>query len=448
MRETISILMLPWLAHGHISPFLELAKRLADRNLRIHICSSPMNLESIRSRIPEKYSSSIRLLEIHLPSLPELPPQRHTTNGLPLHLMPVLKRAFDMSAPNFAEILVNLKPDLLIYDFLMPWAPELARSHNVRAVTFLSVGAGMASFVFHLLKNPGVDFPFEGLFSVDDHVSQMFCQILESPSSGITDKDRVLQCIERSSDILLMKTFRELEGKYIDCLSDLTGKRAVPVGPLVHDPLLQADQAGTHIIEWLDKKPISSTVFVSFGTEYFLTDQEREEIAHGLERSNVNFIWVMRFPGGERQDLEDALPKGFLERVAGRGLVVEKWAPQVRILEHESIGGFVSHCGWSSVMESMKFGVPIIAVPMQLDQPFNAKVVERVGVGIEVKRNPSSGRFEGEDIGRVIRGLVKERGGEGVRKRVKEVSESMIRNKGKDEEIDGVVDALVNLCGK
>ncbi|OWM87639.1 hypothetical protein CDL15_Pgr022752 [Punica granatum] len=245
-----------------------------------------------------------------------------------------------------------------------------------------------------------------------------------------------------------MKTFRELEGKYIDCLSDLTGKRAVPVGPLVHDPLLQADQAGTHIIEWLDKKPISSTVFVSFGTEYFLTDQEREEIAHGLERSNVNFIWVMRFPGGERQDLEDALPKGFLERVAGRGLVVEKWAPQVRILEHESIGGFVSHCGWSSVMESMKFGVPIIAVPMQLDQPFNAKVVERVGVGIEVKRNPSSGRFEGEDIGRVIRGLVKERGGEGVRKRVKEVSESMIRNKGKDEEIDGVVDALVNLCGK
>lgn len=222
----------------------------------------------------------------------------------------------------------------------------------------------------------------------------------------------------------------------------------VPVGPLVQDPLLQQqDRDGAPLIEWLKKKPPSSTVFVSFGTEYFLTEREREEIAHGLELSNINFIWVVRFPGEERPaQLEDALPRGFLKRIGERGMMVENWAPQASILGHSSIGGFVSHCGWSSVMESMKFGVPIVAVPMHLDQPFNSKVVEDVGIGIEVRRNPSNGSFERDEIGRVIREVVVEKGGERVRKRVKEVSES-IRNKG-ETEIDGVVDALITLSGK
>lgn len=189
-KTTLSILMLPWLAHGHISPFLELAKKLAGRNHHIHICSSPVNLDSIRSRSHDKYSSSIEIIEMNLPSLPELPPRRHTTNGLPLHLMPHLKKAFDMAAPELDSILGTLKPELLIYDFLIPWAPEVASAHNIPAVNFLSIGAGVASYVYHLLKMPGVDFPFEGI-RVEDHVTQIFYELMESPSiSGITDKDR------------------------------------------------------------------------------------------------------------------------------------------------------------------------------------------------------------------------------------------------------------------
>ncbi|KAK7852317.1 beta-d-glucosyl crocetin beta-1 [Quercus suber] len=112
-----------------------------------------------------------------------------------------------------------------------------------------------------------------------------------------------------------------------------------------------------------------------------------EEIAHGLELSKVDFIWIVRFPVGEKIKLGKALPEGFLERVGERGIVVEDWAPQAKILRHSSIGGFVSHCGWSSVIESIKFGVPIIAIPMQFEQPLNARVVEEVGVAMEVKRD-------------------------------------------------------------
>ncbi|GJY37784.1 hypothetical protein Tco_0424148 [Tanacetum coccineum] len=44
-----------------------------------------------------------------------------------------------------------------------------------------------------------------------------------------------------------------------------------------------------------------------------------------------------------------------------------------------------------SVMEAMKFGVPIIAMPMQLDQPVNARLVVDLGLGKKLKK---SGRYQ------------------------------------------------------
>ncbi|KAM3282824.1 hypothetical protein P3S67_026469 [Capsicum chacoense] len=79
-KKTISVLMFPWLAHGHTSPYLELVKKLANRNFHIYICSTPANLKySIKKRDIEKYSQSIELVELHIPSLPNLPPHYHTT---------------------------------------------------------------------------------------------------------------------------------------------------------------------------------------------------------------------------------------------------------------------------------------------------------------------------------------------------------------------------------
>ncbi|XVF75730.1 hypothetical protein PTKIN_Ptkin13bG0210300 [Pterospermum kingtungense] len=108
-------------------------------------------------------------------------------------------------------------------------------------------------------------------------------------------------------------------------VSVAVNKKTVPVGPLVQDyPNIEDDHERKEIMEWLSKR--------------------------------VNFIWVIRFPVGEDIKLEEALPQGFLERIGERGLVVEAWAPQAKILQHTSIGGFVSHCGWGSVMESLNLG--------------------------------------------------------------------------------------------
>ncbi|KAK6162581.1 hypothetical protein DH2020_002422 [Rehmannia glutinosa] len=442
-KTTINVLMFPWLAHGHISPYLELAKRLTHRNFTIHLCSTPANLSSIKHKIGEKFARSIRLVELHLPSLPNgtyLPPCYHTTNGLPPELMPKLKHAFDMSKPEFSTILQSIKPDLLIYDFLQPWAPLIASQHKIPAVEFITSSSTMAAYMFHFFaKRPVSEFPGHDTINFREY-EYVHCDALLSSDERV--RINAFEGVNRSNEIVLIKGFREIEGEYIDYLSQLLGKKVVPVGPLVQNP--SHEHESSKIIDWLDEKGKCPTVYVSFGSEYFLEQEDLNELALGLELSNVNFIWVVRFPKGEKKVvLKEALPLGFLERVEKRGLVIEGWAPQAQILMHGNIGGFVSHCGCSSMMESMRFGVPIIAMPMHLDQPLNARLVEKIGVGVEVVRG-SLGKLEKEEVGAVIRRVVVEGGGENVRENARRMSEK-IRGKG-DEEIDEVVQQLVKIC--
>ncbi|XP_044460468.1 UDP-glucosyltransferase 29-like [Mangifera indica] len=200
-EKSISVLMLPWLAHGHISPFMELAKRLTKRNFFIYFCSTPANLKSIE--LSPKFSPSIKLIDLHLPSSPDLPPHYNTTKGLPPNLMPILKKAFDSAAPGFHKILRKLNPDLVIYDMLQPWAAALALSLNIPAVHFYVTSAVMAAFLDHAGRNPGVEFLNPRIF-LHDYMKPKFSHLLESISNGMKDQDKVKECHEWSSNIILI----------------------------------------------------------------------------------------------------------------------------------------------------------------------------------------------------------------------------------------------------
>ncbi|KAK9141472.1 hypothetical protein Syun_010872 [Stephania yunnanensis] len=441
-NHLLRVLMFPWLAHGHIFPYLELAKKLSKKQFYIYFCSTPINLSFINEHLDQ---NSIELVELHLPTVPDLPPNYHTTKSLPPHLMSTLKTAFDMAELSFSHILRTLNPDLLVYDFIQPWAPTVASSLNITAIHFLTGSAVASDYMYQLCKSPeNVVFP--STMHLEEHEDQRMLQQLESTTHGLSNKDRFLEAIDQSNTLVLIKTFREIEDKYIDHLSFITGKEMVPVGPLVQEPTNDGKQSS--FIEWLDKKHKSSTVFVSFGSEYYMSREEIEETSHGLELSGVNFIWVIRFPEGENAKLVEVLPQGFMGRIGERGLVVEGWAPQVEILGHPSIGGFVSHCGWSSVMEGIKFGIPIVATPMHLDQPVNAKLVVEVGVGMEVERESSGPKtFVRDELAKVIKEVVVDRkGGNPVQRRVREISEK-IRKQG-EEGFDDLVIRLLHLCGK
>nr|UXM20081.1 UGT58 [Panax notoginseng] len=432
------VVMLPWLGHGHILPFLELAKKLSRKSFQIYFCSTPINLNPIKNKISDY--NSIELVEFLLPSSPELLPHFHTTNGLPPHLMSTLVKAFEMSSPNFSQILKTLNPDLIIYDINQPWVPKLASSHQIPAVHFQTSGATASAYFYCLVKNPGIPFP-----STKICLNRSELIKISQPPREEGDENRVFECFTSSNEIMLIKSSREIEGKFLDCLSALINKRIVPVGPLVQELVFTNQENDDIIMQWLSRKQELSTVYMSFGTESFLSRKDMEELAYGLELSNVNFIWVIKFPEGEKIKAVEALPQGFLERIGERGLVVEGWAPQSKILGHKSVGGFVSHCGWSSVMESIIFGVPIIAIPLQNDQPLNARLVVEVGFGLEVEKDERL-EFGRGDVERVVKEVVVEKRGEILRRKARELSEEM-KVKG-EEQVNGAIKELKTLCHK
>lgn len=138
----------------------------------------------------------------------------------------------------------------------------------------------------------------------------------------------------------------------------------------------------TTITNWLNNKPKSSVIYVSFGSLASLQEKQIQEIALALKETNHYFIWVVR-----TLEEESKLPKDFVQEIikSQKGLLV-RWSCQIEVLSNDSIGCFLSHCGWNSSIEALSFGVPIIGMPQWSDQLMNAKLIEDVWkVGIRLK---------------------------------------------------------------
>ncbi|KAL4336831.1 hypothetical protein AHAS_Ahas12G0049500 [Arachis hypogaea] len=191
-------------------------------------------------------------------------------------------------------------------------------------------------------------------------------------------------------------------------------------------------------LRWLDNQPPRSVLYISFGSGGTTSQEQLNEIAFGLELTGHKFLWVVRNPsnfGGsaylnqQKDDPLRYLPSGFVERTKEQGLVVPSWAPQVEILGHGSTGGFLSHCGWNSTLESIVHGVPMIAWPLFAEQRMNAvllKEVLKVALMPEkVVDNDEDGIVKREEIARVIKRMMEENEeGLEIRKRIKHLSDA------------------------
>ncbi|TKY68847.1 UDP-glycosyltransferase 72B1 [Spatholobus suberectus] len=177
-----------------------------------------------------------------------------------------------------------------------------------------------------------------------------------------------------------------------------------------------------------------SVLYVSFGSGGTLSQEQITELAYGLELSNHKFLWVVRAPSSLASDaylsaqndvdLLQFLPCGFLERTKEQGMVVPSWAPQVQILSHSSVGGFLTHCGWNSTLESVLKGVPLITWPLYAEQRMNAVVLsEDLKVGVRPRVNEND-LVEREEIADVVKRLMQGKEGREMSKRMKELKEA------------------------
>nr|KYP74007.1 Limonoid UDP-glucosyltransferase [Cajanus cajan] len=174
-------------------------------------------------------------------------------------------------------------------------------------------------------------------------------------------------------------------------------------------------------MEWLDNKPPSSVIYVSFGSMLVTSQTQMDNIATAMRNSNKSFLWVLK-PGSNKDNVAE-FSNGFSEETKERVLVV-KWCPQEKVLMHSSVAGFISHCGWNSTLEAVVAGVPLIAWPSWTDQPTTAMLIENVFRNGVRLRCGEDGNASAEDIERCIRCVTEGPSAEEIKKRAREMKEA------------------------
>lgn len=241
----------------------------------------------------------------------------------------------------------------------------------------------------------------------------------------------------RLAEGIVVNSFMELEPGAIKALQkEEPGKPPVyPIGPLVNMDGAHSGVDGLECLKWLDDQPHGSVLYVSFGSGGTLSSAQIDELAYGLEMSEQRFLWVVRSPNDRIANATffsaksqtnplDFLPEGFVERTKNRGLVLPNWAPQAQILRHGSTGGFLTHCGWNSVLESVVNGVPLVAWPLYAEQKMNAvSVTQDIKVALR-PRVSENGLVEREEIAQIVKGLMEGEEGKNLRYKMKDLKEA------------------------
>ncbi|PON32008.1 UDP-glucuronosyl/UDP-glucosyltransferase [Parasponia andersonii] len=434
------VVLFPFMAKGHIIPLLQLARLLLlrRRHITVSIFTTPANRPFIATFLA---GTPTAIVELRFPeNVAGIPAGVESIDALPsMSLFHTFAKATELMKADFERALKNLDPPVsfLVSDVFLWWTVESASElgfprfvsygSSTYAVAVSTVVATSGLLLQHeperktMITVPG--FPW---IKVNRNE---FDPVLENPQANPVGHGFVMKWVEATNRSfgIVANSFYELEPVFIDHWNRDIGPKVWPIGPLCLQAQPESLNTRDVVHQWLDEKlekdESSSVLYVAFGSQVELSSEQVREIAKGLEESYVKFVWVIRKP---KDETEDSFPDGFENRVKNRGMVVRDWVDQMGVLNHKSVQGFLSHCGWNSVLESLSAGVPILAWPMMAEQPHNARmVVEEIKVGLRVETSDSSvaGFVRSEELKKMVKELMEGQMGKEVRKKVKEVAD-------------------------
>ncbi|CAK9163046.1 unnamed protein product [Ilex paraguariensis] len=443
------IAILPTPGIGHLIPLTEFAKRLLlHHHFRVTFIIPTTDDSSLKAHkaILEPLPENITSLYLPPVSLNDLPKEAKLEKRIALSVT----RSLPAVRQTLKTLTESTRLSAFVVDMFCADAIDVAQEFGVPGYVFYTSSAMALSYIFYLPK-------------LDETCSCEYRDLPEPvkipgcvPVHGkdlpdpVQDRDNEVYKLSlhrwkryNFADGILVNSFSELEPGAFKALKEdsLCTSPVYSLGPLIQTGLTSGSE-GIQCLRWLDEQPRGSVLFVSFGSGGTLSHNQLIELALGLEMSQQRFLWVVRSPDNSAygtyfnaqspDDPSEYLPNGFLERTKDMGLVVPSWAPQMKILGHSSTGGFLTHCGWNSILESMIQGVPLIAWPLFAEQRMNATMLtDDLMVGLRVEPN-KNGVVERHEIGKYVRSLIGGEEGKQLRNRMNNLKEAAAKVMGQE----------------
>lgn len=442
--------MFPYLAFGHMIPYLELAKHIADKGHRVSFVSTPRNIARL-PKLDPRLVPFIDFVKLPLPKMDNLPENAEATSDVPDHMFPILRQAYDALQKPLSDFLRSSVPDWILYDFAPYWVAADAAELGIKTAHFCIFIAASMGFLLpkeeKYLKSrtkpehftvspPWVNFPTTLRFSY--YEIKRFIDNFD-PLSGPA---RVI----KDCDIVAIRSCSEFEPQWLQLLETMYKKPVIPVGQLptteYDDAEDSSNETWQRIRGWLDKQEKGNVVYIAFGSESKPKQEDMNQIALGLEKSGLPFLWIFRTRRWEHDPEELKLPEGFEERTEGRGMVWTSWAPQLKILAHEAIGVFLSHSGWSSVVEAIQFEKSLVLFPCMGDQGLIAKLLEEKQTAYAIPRDEQTGAFSADDVAESLKLVLFKEEGKIYRQKIKEMKEIFANKDRQDRYINNFLDFL------
>ncbi|XP_010262362.1 PREDICTED: UDP-glycosyltransferase 79B30-like [Nelumbo nucifera] len=413
--DTLHIAMYPWYAMGHLTPFLHISNKLAERGHRVSFFLPTKTQSKLNSN--NLHPNLITFIPVVVPHVDGLPPGAETTADVPHSLHSLIMTAMDLTQPEIEASLRQLKPHIVFFDFAY-WVPALARSLGIKSIHYCIISPVTIGYLLSPSRNnisdvdlyesslmhPPPGFPAAAIKLHSNEARRLALVANIEYGKGITFYER--QNIALSDcDALAFRACREIEGSYCDYLETQFRKPVLVSGSVV--PVAPRDGLEERWVKWLGGFEANSVVYCAFGSECILSLDQFRELVMGLELTGLPFLAALKLPIGT-DTIEAALPEGFEERVGGRGVVHGQWVQQQLILEHPSVGCFVTHCGSGSLMESLVNKCQVVLLPHIGDQILNARMMGGdLKVGVEVEKG-GDGLFTRESVCKAVKMVMDE----------------------------------------
>nr|GEX83298.1 anthocyanidin 3-O-glucosyltransferase 2-like [Tanacetum cinerariifolium] len=408
-KQKLEVFIIPFPLMGHAGQPVELARLLVNRFPHLTVTVLVMKLpgDLICNNYTNTLTSSSTDLErikfIHFPSMdPELfadcPSVGFRAEAVIKRHKPIVR---ELILERFNRSDSSSRLCALVVDMFCTSMIDVGKEFGVPSYVFFTSSAAFLGIMFHFQTLN--DEHGQEISELANSNTELMIPAYATPVPPsvlpyvLLDKSQFKRFARharnyRQAKGIIVNTFQDLETHALLSYDDKTPP-VYTVGPMIK-PEKSSTTDSEVLLQWLEGQPDASVVLLCFGSRGCFNAEQVRQIAIAIESSGCRFIWSLRCPPsesermkgfpGEYTDYNQVLPDGFLRRTAGKGKVVG-WVPQTEMLAHVAVGGFISHCGWNSVLESVWFGVPIATWPLYAEQQLDAfQLVKELGLAVEI----------------------------------------------------------------